>query len=275
MIPTLAFGSTGHFSTRTIFGAAALWENPQAEADSVIEQVLEAGVNHFDTAASYGNSELLLGDWIRRHGRPFFLATKTGERTRQGAYDGLRRSLERLHVDQVDMIQLHALHEEADWQQVFGPGGPLEALIQARNEGLVRFIGVTGHGVPVPGFHLRSLEQFDFDAVLLPYNYVMLQNPAYAEPFNRLLELCAQRDIAVQTIKGVTHSPWKDAQQTRNTWYRPLEDQADIDLAVHWILGNPQVFLNTAGDINILPRVLSAAARFKSRPSDQQMQEQA
>jgi predicted aldo/keto reductase-like oxidoreductase len=272
MIPTLPFGRTGHDSTRTIFGAAAFWETPQKEVDATMEMILQNGVNHVDTAASYGQSELLLGDWIRRHGRPFFLATKTDQRTKPAAYEQIRRSLERLHVDQVDMIQLHALHEEPDWTTAFAADGVIEAVIQAREEGLARFIGVTGHGVPVPEFHLRSLEQFDFDAVLLPYNHVMMQNPRYAENFRKLLTVCGERNVAVQTIKGITRSPWNEVQQNRTTWYRPLEEPADIELAVHWILGNPQVFLNTAGDINILPYILNAAHRFEACPPDEQMQ---
>jgi len=273
MIPTLPFGRTGHVSTRTIFGAAAFWETPQKDVDATMDLILKNGINHVDTAASYGKSEQLLGDWIRRHGKPFFLATKTDQRAKQAAYDQIRRSLELLHVDQVDMIQIHALHEEPDWTTAFESEGVIEAALKAREEGLTRFIGVTGHGVPVPEFHLRSLAQFDFDAVLLPYNYVMMQNPRYAENFNKVLEVCKERNVAVQTIKGVTRSPWNDVQPDRTTWYRPLEDQADIDLAVHWIFGNPQVFLNTAGDINILPRILDAARRYVSPPSDSQMSE--
>ncbi len=272
MIPILPFGRTGHKSTRAIFGAAAFMETPQKDVDATMDLLLQNGVNHVDTASSYGKSEQLLGDWIRRHGRPFFLATKTDERTKQAAYDEIRRSLDLLHVDQVDMIQLHALHEESDWKTAFGPGGVIEAVDQARAEGLVRFIGVTGHGVPVPEFHLRSLAQFDFDSVLLPYNYVMMQNPVYAEGFNKVLAVCRERNIAVQTIKGITRSPWKDTRQDRTTWYRPLEDQVDIDLAVHWVFGNPQVFLATAGDINLLPRVLESAHRFVSPPTERQMQ---
>lgn len=272
MLPTLTFGRTGHASTRTIFGAAAFWDTPQVDVDASMDLLIQSGVNHVDTAASYGKSEQLLGDWIRRHGRPFFLATKTDQRTRQAAYDQIRRSLDLLHVDQVDLIQLHALHEESDWQTAFGPGGVIEAVVQAREEGLARFIGVTGHGVPVPEFHLRSLDQFEFDAVLLPYNFVMMQNPRYAENFDKLLEICRQRNVAVQTIKGITRSPWNDVQQNRTTWYRPLEEQADIDLAIHWVFGNPQVFLNMAGDIHLLPRILDAARRFTARPVDAQMQ---
>ncbi|HVN16273.1 MAG TPA: aldo/keto reductase [Anaerolineales bacterium] len=273
MIPTLLFGRTGHNSTRTLFGAAAFWDTPQKDVDVTMDLLLQRGVNHVDTAASYGRSQELLGDWIHRHGRPFFLATKTEKRTKQEAYDEIRHSLDLLHVSQVDLIQLHALHEESDWVTAFGPGGVIEAVTQARAEGLVRFIGVTGHGVPVPEFHLRSLAQFDFDSVLLPYNYMMMQNPRYAEGFNKVLDVCRERSIAVQTIKGVTRSPWNDMQPNRTTWYRPLEEQADIDLAVHWIFGNPQVFLNTAGDINLLPRILDAAERFAERPSDEEMQQ--
>lgn len=273
MIPTLPFGRTGHDSTRTLFGAAAFWDTPQKDVDAAMDLILQNGVNHVDTAASYGRSQELLGDWIRRHGRPFFLATKTEKRTKAEAYDQIRRSLELLHVDQVDLIQLHALHEEPDWTTAFGPGGVLEAVIQAREEGLVRFIGVTGHGVAVPEFHLRSLARFDFDSVLLPYNHVMMQNPQYAAGFEQLLAVCAQRNIAVQTIKGVTRSPWNDMQPTHTTWYRPLEEPADIELAVHWVFGHPQVFLNTPGDLTILPHVLAAAQRFETRPSDLQMQQ--
>lgn len=273
MIPTLPFGRTGHESTRAIFGAAAFWDTPQKDVDTTMDLILQNGINHVDTAASYGKAEQVLGNWIRRHGKPFFLATKTDQRTKQAAHDQIRRSLDLLHVDQVDMIQLHALHEEPDWTTAFGPEGVIEAVIQAREEGLARFIGVTGHGVPVPEFHLRSLAQFDFDAVLLPYNFVMMQNPRYAENFNKVLAICKERNIAVQTIKGITRSPWNNTQQNRTTWYRPLEDQADIDLAMHWIFGNSQVFLNTAGDINLLPYILKSAHNFVSSPTDHEMQD--
>ncbi len=272
MIPTLPFGRTGHDSTRTIFGGAAFWDTPQEDVDAAMDLLLQNGVNHVDTAASYDGSQRLLGDWIRRHGRPFFLATKTGERTRQSAYDDLRRSLDLLHVDQVDLIQLHGLHEEPDWTTALGPGGALEALVQARDEGLVRFIGVTGHGAPVPEFHLRALERFDFDSVLLPYNYMMMQNPRYAASFKQVLAVCRERNVAVQTIKGITRSPWNDVQHNRNTWYRPLEEPADIELAVHWLLSNPQVFVNTAADLNLMPQVLRAAHTYRTRHSDEQMQ---
>ena len=272
MIPTMPFGRTGHISTRVIFGAAALSNVTQEEADRTLDLLLEYGVNHIDTAASYGDSELRIGPWMREHRGKFFLATKTGERTYEKARDEIRRSLERLRVDYVDLIQLHNLVDPAEWEQALGPGGALEAAIEARDQGLVRFIGVTGHGVTGASQHRRSLERFDFDSVLLPYNYVMMQNEAYAADFNALAELCRARNVAMQTIKSITQAPWGDREQTAATWYAPLTEQADIDLAVHWVLGNEQVFLNTVGDIHLLPKVLDAASRFERRPSEEQMQ---
>jgi aryl-alcohol dehydrogenase-like predicted oxidoreductase len=273
MIPTETFGRTGHQSTRTIFGAAALSDVTQAEADRTMELLLRFGVNHIDTAASYGDSELRLGPWMEQHRADFFLATKTGERTYQAAYDQIRRSLERLRVDQVDLIQLHNLVDPAEWETALGPGGALEAAIRAREEGLVRFIGVTGHGTTVAAMHTRSLERFDFDSVLLPYNYSMMQNPSYAADFEELVARCQQRGVAVQTIKAVTRAPWGDRPQTAATWYEPLRDPVAIDRAVHWVLGRPGLFLNTVGDIGVLPLVLDAADRFRERPTDEAMRE--
>jgi aryl-alcohol dehydrogenase-like predicted oxidoreductase len=273
MIPTETFGSTGHRSTRAIFGAAALSAVTQAEADRTMELLLRFGVNHIDTAASYGDSELRLGPWMEQRRADFFLATKTGERTYQAAYDQIRRSLDRLRVEQVDLIQLHNLVDPAEWETALGPGGALEAAIRARDEGLVRFIGVTGHGTTVAAMHTCALERFDFDSVLLPYNYSMMQNPTYAADFEELVARCQQRGVAVQTIKAVTRAPWGDRPQAAATWYEPLRDQVAIDRAVHWVLGRPGMFLNTVGDIAILPQVLDAADSFRERPSDEAMQE--
>ena len=267
MIERAEFGRTGHTSSRIIFGAAALGNVSQADANRTLELIADAGVNHIDTAASYGESELRLGPWLEVHRDEVFLATKTGEREAGPAYDQIRASLERLRVDQIDLIQLHNLVDESEWETALGPGGALEAAIRAKEEGLVRFIGVTGHGVTVARQHRRSLERYDFDTVLLPFSYMMMQNPAYAADFEALASLCADRNVAMQTIKAITRAPWGDQTRTANTWYDPLRDQADIDLAVHWVLGRPGVFLNTVGDITILPRVLDAASRFESRPS--------
>jgi aryl-alcohol dehydrogenase-like predicted oxidoreductase len=271
MITKQPFGRTGHMSTRTIFGAAALSRVTQAEADRTLELLLEYGINHIDTAASYGDSEVRIGPWMSRHRQDFFLATKTGERTYQAARDQFHQSLERLQVDQVDLLQLHNLVDPQEWEVALGPGGALEAAIEARDQGLVRFIGVTGHGVTIAAMHKRSLEKFDFDSVLLPYNYPMMQNEQYVADFEALLALCQQRNIAVQTIKAITRRPWGDQARSRATWYEPLENQADIDRAVHWVLGRPGIFLNTVGDIHVLPKVFDAASRFKTRPTEAEM----
>jgi len=274
MIAQNEFGRTGHMSSRILLGAAAFWSVSQAEADRSIEMSLSKGVNHVDVAASYGDAELRVGDWIHRHGKSFFLATKTGERTREKAREEIQRSLERLHIDQVDLIQLHNLVDPQEWEMALGPGGALEAAIRAREEGLVRFIGVTGHGLTVAAMHSLALERFDFDSVLLPYSYLMSQIEPYNNDFSTLQETCRSRKVAMQAIKSLVHSPWEERKQTRTTWYRPLEEQADIDLAVHWVLGHPDLFLNSAGDVNILPLVLDAADRFSGQPSDEEMQVQ-
>lgn len=272
MITQQPFGRTGHMSTRTIFGAAALGGVTQDEADRTLDVLFEYGINHIDTAASYGDSELRLGPWLKHHRQKFFLATKTEKRTYQEARDELHRSFERMGVDSVDLWQMHVLVDPEEWQVAMGPGGALEAFIEAREQGLVRFLGVTGHGTTVAAMHKRSLEQFDFDSVLLPYSYVMMQNVQYAADFEELMVICQDRNVAVQTIKSITRGPWGDKPQTRSTWYEPLEEQTDIDRAVHWVLNRPNIFLNTVADIHLLPKVLDAAKRFQTGPSEEEMQ---
>lgn len=273
MIPIIAFGRTGHESTRIIFGAAALSAVTQDEADRTMDLVAQHGINHIDVAASYGEAEDRLKPWLKDHRAEVFLATKTGERAFQPAYDQIQRSLERMGVDQVDLIQLHNLAEPDEWEVALGAGGALEAAVRARDEGLVRFIGVTGHGVGIADMHKRSLARFDFDSVLLPYNFPMMQNPQYAADFESLVTICLERNVAIQTIKAITRAPWGDRPHTAATWYEPLEEQSDIDVAVAWVLGRPGVFLNTVGDIHILPRALDAAERFETRPSEQEMRD--
>jgi aryl-alcohol dehydrogenase-like predicted oxidoreductase len=274
VIATAPFGSTGHESTRTIFGAAALgWGVSQAEADRTLELVREHGVNHIDTAASYGESELRLAPWLAGHRDEVFLATKTGERERAGAREEIHRSLDRLGVDHVDLIQLHNLVDVIDWETALREGGALEAAVEARDEGLVRFIGVTGHGRTVARMHRRSLERFPFDSVLLPYSYIQMQDDVYAADFEELSAHCFERGVAMQTIKAISLAPWNGREKTAGTWYEPLREQDDIDLAVHWVFGRPGVFLNTVGDIEILPRVLDAAGRYASRPAGAAMAE--
>ena len=256
MIP---FGRTGHRSTRVIFGAASLWGMRQEKADQILAVLLEHGINHIDAAASYGDAELRVGAWMPRHRDRFFLATKTGERTAAGARESVKRSLERLRVDRIDLIQLHNLVDEAEWTTALGPGGALEALVEARDRGAVRFIGVTGHGTQVAAMHLRSLERFPFDSVLLPYNFTMMRDAEYAAAFERLLAVSAERGVAVQTIKSVARRRWPQPPERAFSWYEPLRDDDAIRRAVHFALARESVFLNTSSDATLLGRILAAA----------------
>ena len=258
-------------SSVTLFGAAALARATQDDADRALEVLLRYGVNHIDTAARYGDSELRIAPWMARHRQDFFLATKTGSRDAKGAREDLHRSLERLRVDHVDLIQLHALWHPDDWDRAMGPDGALEALIEARRQGLARFIGVTGHGWTIAAMHRRSLARFDFDSILLPYNYFMASDARYRAHFEEVLTTCRERRVAVQVIKSIARGPWATTGRTHTTWYQPLEAQADIDRAVHWVLGLPDVFINTAGDLTLLPKVLDAANRFERRTADDEM----
>jgi aryl-alcohol dehydrogenase-like predicted oxidoreductase len=271
VIERVPFGGTGHDSSRVIFGAAALGRVSKDEADRALDVVLEHGVNHIDVAASYGDAELRIATWLRRNPGTFFVATKTGERTYRAAREEIRRSLDRLGVDRIDSIQLHNLVDVIEWEHALGANGALEAALEARDEGLVRFIGVTGHGLSVPEMHRRSLERFAFDSVLLPYNYAQMQDPRYAEAFEALAAVCTERNVALQTIKSLAWRRWEGRAATASTWYEPLREQTDIELAVHWVLGRPQAFLLTTGDVEILPRLLDAAERFQRRPSDEEM----
>jgi aryl-alcohol dehydrogenase-like predicted oxidoreductase len=271
MIERAPFGATGHESSRVIFGAAALGDVSKADADRTLEVILEHGINHIDVAASYGDAELRISTWLKEH--EFFVATKTEERTYAAAREQIRRSLDRLAVDHVDSIQLHNLVDVIEWDIALSPGGALEACLEARDEGLVRFIGVTGHGLSVPKMHQRSLERFDFDSVLCPYNWVQMQDPRYAETFDGLAAMCAERNVALQTIKSLAYKPWEGREKTASTWYEPLTDQPDIDKAVSWVLANPQVFLLTTGDVDVLPKLLDAAERAGDKPPDEQMSE--
>jgi aryl-alcohol dehydrogenase-like predicted oxidoreductase len=270
----MQFGKTGHQSTRVIFGGASLGAVSQEEADRTLEVLLDYGINHLDVAASYGDGEAekRMGPWMAEHRKDFFLATKTGKRSYKEASDDLYGSLERLRVDSVDLVQMHNLTDPDEWQRAFSPGGALEALIEARKQGLTRFIGVTGHGYTVADMHLKSLERFDFDSVLLPYNYIMMQNAAYARSFGKLKQVCAEKKAALQTIKSLARGPWQ-GERVHSTWYQPLDEDSAIQTAVNWVLGDPDVFLISAGDIHLLPRVLEAAARAESRPTASEMEQ--
>jgi len=271
------FGRTGHRSSRVIFGAAALARMSQARADAVLETLLEHGVNHIDTAASYGDSELRIAPWLTVHRDRFFLATKTEARTGPQARAGVERSLERLGVDRVDLIQLHNLVEEEEWATAHAPGGALEALAEARDEGLVRFIGVTGHGLRIAAMHLRSLERFDLDAVLFPFSHVLLQEAGYREDVERLLAVCAERAVAIQTIKSLARRRWRDADPGPHfSWYAPITEKTALTRSVEWVLSHPGVFLNSSSDASLLRPTLEAAEAAAEagylRPADGRMQ---
>lgn len=267
-----AFGKTGHTSSRVLFGAAAFWDVSQKEADKTLGLLLDNGINHIDTARSYGDAELRIGPWMKEHRSSFFLASKTNKRTKEEALVELKETLTRLQTDYIDLWQLHYLVEPDEWKTTMSEGGALEAAIEAKKQGLVRFIGVTGHGVEAPSAHLRSLEVYDFDSVLLPYNYTMMQNSLYREQTQKLFEVCKERDIAVQTIKSLARGELGEKEKIYATWYDPLTDEASIQTAVHWVLSNEQVFLNSTGDIRILPHILKAAQETIRKPSDEEME---
>jgi aryl-alcohol dehydrogenase-like predicted oxidoreductase len=274
MISTQLFGRTGHQSTRVVFGGAGLSRVTQDEADQTLEVLLRYGINHLDVAAGYGDAELRIAPWLKKHPEHFFLATKTGERTYDGAKRQIHLSLERMGVERVDLIQLHSLADPIEWDTALSPNGALEACLEARDQGLVRFIGVTGHGSQIAATHLRSLERFDFDSVLLPYSYIMMQDSHYAAAFEQVAAVCSERNVAMLTIKSIARRPWWGRERTRATWYQPFEDQGDIDAAVHWVLSRPGIFLASVGDIHLLPKVLDAANRYNSAPAEETMHQQ-
>jgi aryl-alcohol dehydrogenase-like predicted oxidoreductase len=273
VIEKAPFGRTGHRSTRTIFGAAALARMRQERADEVLETLLEYGVNHIDAAAAYGDAELRIAPWMRRHRDAFFLATKTGERSYAGARESLHRSRERLGVDRIDLIQLHNLVDPQEWETALGPGGALEALLEARDAGLVDFIGVTGHGTRAAEMHLRSLDRFGFDSVLLPCNFALMSAQEYARDFENLLKVCEKRGVAVQTIKSIARRRWTQQTERRFSWYEPLREPEALRRSVRWVLGRPGLFLNTSSDATLLRQILEAAQGSGAAPSEAEMRE--
>jgi aryl-alcohol dehydrogenase-like predicted oxidoreductase len=275
LIDLQPFGKTGHDSTRTIFGGAAITEHfTPDEAEDLLELLFRYGINHIDTAPVYGNgnAEVVIGRWMEKYRDRFFLATKTLERGYEGARESIRGSLKKLRTDHVDSIQLHNLTDEKGWDLAMGAGGALEACVEAREQGLVRFIGVTGHGFAAPWMHLKSLGRFPFDSVLVPWNYPLSRNDDYREGFLKLLALCAERRVAVQTIKSMARRPWSGNVHAADTWYEPLSDRQDIVRAVDWCLSHESIFLNTVGDVSRLRVVLEAANRRGARPGDAEME---
>jgi len=259
---TRRFGRTGHMSTVAIFGAAAFWQPDQAEADAVMEQVIAAGVNHIDVAPSYGIAEQRLGPWLGRERDRFFVGCKTMERSKAGAALELRQSLERLQIDYFDLYQLHAVTSMAELDEATRPGSALEAAIEARDVGLTRSIGITGHGVDSPAVFIEALRRFDFDSVLFPLNFVQYANPTYRQNSEELLRQCRAKDVGTMIIKSITKGPWGEQTKTHTTWYQPFTDAEHIQQAVNFALSQDVTGLCTVGDIRLLPLVLRACASY-------------
>lgn len=269
------FGSTGHESSRVIFGAAALGNATPVDVERAFETLLQYGVNHIDTSVSYGKSEKLIGQWLQSHGGDFFLATKIDARSSVDAHKELHRSLEDLAVPRFDLLQMHELVEDADTDTFLGPQGALKVLIEAKEQGLARFVGVTSHGFNAPKIITRCLKEYPFDTVLLPFNYALSVHPEYGPEFSALRSLCRERGVAVQTMKSIARSPWGAVPKNRTTWYRPLEEAADIARAVHWVMAQEDIFLASVGDVNLLPLFLQAAADYSKKPEQGEMEEMA
>lgn len=259
---TRRFGRTRHDSTVAIFGAFALSNLEQDPADEVMEEIIAAGVNHIDVAPTYGNAEERLGPWMARERDRFFLGCKTTEREKEGAAAELRQSLARLRVDYFDLYQIHAVTNMEELDAVTRPGGALEAMVEARDAGLTRFIGITGHGLEAPAVFLEALERFDFDSVLFAVNFILYARPDYRENAEALLRVCQERDVGVMAIKAVARGPYGDREPTHNTWYEPFTDPEIIQDAVNFTLSQPVTGLCTPGDARLLPPVLEACENY-------------
>jgi aryl-alcohol dehydrogenase-like predicted oxidoreductase len=260
---TRRFGRTGHMSTIAIFGAAAFWEISQQNADKVLEQIIEAGVNHIDVAPSYGQAEERIGPWMPRERNRFFLGCKTTERTKDGAWSELQRSLKRLQTETFDLYQLHAITTMEELDAVTMKGGALEAFVEAREQGLTRFIGITGHGADAPQIYLEALRRFDFDSVLFPLNFVQMANPEYRKHAEELIATCKAKDVGTMIIKAITKAPWGERPHTATTWYEPFDKMDEIQRALNFALSYEVTGFCTAGDTKILPMVLKACENFK------------
>lgn len=260
---TRRFGRTGHMSTIAIFGGAAFWEISQKDADKVMEQVIEAGINHIDIAPSYGQAEERVGPWMPRERERFFLGCKTMERTKQGAWDEMHRSLKLLQTETFDLYQCHAITSMDELDSVTMKGGALEAFVEARQRGLIKYIGITGHGADAPKIYLEALKRFDFDSVLFPLNFVQMGNPVFRKNAEALIAECKAKDVGTMVIKTITKGPWGEKEKTATTWYEPFDKADEIQHAVNFAMSYEVTGLCTAGDTRILPLVLQACENFK------------
>lgn len=266
---TRRFGRTGHMSTVAIFGAAALSGSSQEEADRAMEQIIEAGVNHIDVARSYGEAELRIGPWMPRERGRFFLGSKTTERTREGAWKELQETLQRLQTERLDLYQCHAVTTMEELDKLTMKGGALETLVQARDEGLTKYLGITGHGVDAPKIYLEALRRFDFDSVLFPLNFVQMRNPEYRKFAEELIAVCKAKDVGTMIIKHVTKGPWGNKSHTATTWYEPFDKMDEIQKGVNFALSYEVTGICTPGDTRILPLVLKACENFTRLNTDE------
>jgi len=265
------FGRTNHQSTLIIFGAAALGDVTQAEADKAMELAMAHGVNHIDIAPSYGQAELRVGPWMKKHRDRFFLGCKTQERTRQATWDELRRSLDRLQTDHFDLYQLHSLKSRDDADSALGTGGAVEAMLEAKAQGLTQYLGITGHGLHIADTHAHALSKFDFDSVLFPINPVLWANDAYRRDAERLLDLVRARDLGCMVIKAWSKGPWGERKHTYQTWYEPINDAPSQAEVMRFALSQPGVSgLCSAGDTRLLPNMLAAAEQFTPMSESEQ-----
>ncbi|MFN8524201.1 MAG: aldo/keto reductase [Chloroflexota bacterium] len=249
-------------STVVALGCAAIGRVDQATADVAVQTALDHGVNHIDVAPGYGDAELRLKPRMPRIRSQMFLGCKTTQRTRDGAKAELHRSLERMGVDRLDLYQLHSVGKMNTLDECTASGGALEALIEAREEGLVKWLGITGHTHDAPSTHLEALRRFDFDTVMFPLNFVLWSIPEYRADAQALLQTCQQRDVGVHILKVAAKDPWGDREKTHSTWYEPFTDEAIIDRAVAFVLSQPVTTLCSTGDVTVLPKVLAAAEKF-------------
>lgn len=263
-------GRTGHFSTVAIFGGAAFWDITQSVADTVMEQVIAAGVNHVDVAPQYGMAEERLGPWLKRERKRFFLGCKTMERTVEASWNDLQTSLKRLQVEQLDLYQIHAITSQEDLDAVLQKGGAIETLIKAKEEGLTKYLGITGHGMQTPSLFLQAIERFDFDTVMFPLNYALMGQEQYRKDVLALIDVCNRKNIGRMIIKSVAKGPWNERPKTHTTWYEPYKTPLAVQEAVNFVLSQDVTAICMPGDITVIPMVLQGCEQYESMSEDEQ-----
>ena len=267
---TRVLGRTGHFSSVAIFGGAAFWDITQSVADTVMEQVVAAGVNHIDVAPQYGMAEERLGPWLKREREHFFLGCKTMERTAEDSWAELQRSLKKLQVEQLDLYQIHAITSQEELDKALMMGGVIETLVKAREEGLTQHLGITGHGMQTPRLFLQAIQRFDFDTVMFPLNFALMGQEAYREDVLALIDVCNQKNIARMIIKSVAKGPWNEKPKTHTTWYEPYHTSSTVQESVNYVLSQDVTGICMAGDVTVIPMVLQACQQFEPMTEEEQ-----